>query len=196
MKNFNDLKHTTWCSMPWMHQFIDPQGRVKPCCRFSMKKKQEEENNLNKKTLSEIFYGGFMTNIRAQMLGNEKIEGCIRCYQEEASNKRSLRERYNDISHLLPEKLISNLNSPKIKWLELAISNDCNLACRMCDSRYSSKWFEDEKSFYGDTLSKNKKIKSDIDIINPFLKNIIHIILIGFEFLSFHDMKIVSNKRG
>lgn len=171
--------------MPWLHQFIDPQGRVKPCCRFSMQK--EENNNLNKKSLNEIFTGSFMNDIRHKMLHNKKINGCLRCYQEEVSHKKSLRERYNKMPDLYPEKLIADLKRPKIRWIELALSNDCNLACRMCDSRYSSKWFEDEKSFYGKTLSKTKKTKCDIKTIIPFLKNIVHIKFTGGEPLMIPD---------
>jgi MoaA/NifB/PqqE/SkfB family radical SAM enzyme len=49
---------------------------------------------------------------------------------------------------LHPNNLIHDLNDPTIRWMELAISNDCNLACRMCDSRYAWKWFDDEKELY------------------------------------------------
>ena len=29
-----EIPSKTFCSMAWDHQFIDPTGRVKPCCRF------------------------------------------------------------------------------------------------------------------------------------------------------------------
>ena len=38
----------TFCSMAWDHQFIDPTGRVKPCCRFA-EKFRPKDNNLNQK---------------------------------------------------------------------------------------------------------------------------------------------------
>ena len=149
---------------------------------------------MDKNSLFDIFHGEFMTDIRKKMLTNKKVEGCIRCYQEEESKKNSLREIYNSMPHLSPEILISDTNSPKIKWLELAISNDCNLVCRMCDSRYSSKWFKDEESFYGFTLSKNKKTKSDINVINPFLKDIVHIKFTGGEPLMTKDHFVLLDK--
>ena len=178
---------STWCSMAWMHQFIDPQGRVKPCCRFRMPKEVEKENNLNNKSLEEIFKGDFMNDIRANMLEGKRVPGCIRCYQEEDSGKKSLRERYNVMGGLDPKDLIKDMNDPTIRWMELAIGNDCNLACRMCDSRYAWKWFDDEKEMYGNTWSKDKHTKSDITSIDPFLDKIVHIKFTGGEPLIIPD---------
>ena len=70
--------------MAWDHQFIDPTGRVKPCCRFA-EKFRPDENNLNQKTLSEVFYGDWMNDVRDKMMQGEEVPGCIRCYQEEAA---------------------------------------------------------------------------------------------------------------
>jgi MoaA/NifB/PqqE/SkfB family radical SAM enzyme len=187
MPDYNHLDNTTWCSMAWVHQFIDPQGRVKPCCRFNMPKEIEQENNLNKQSLGDIFYGNFMNDVRQKMINNQEVPGCVRCYQEEASGKKSLRERYNHMSDLLPNTLIEDLNDPTIRWIELAISNDCNLACRMCDSRYAWKWFDDEKELYGITKSKDKFTKSDISSIDNFLDKIVHIKFTGGEPLIIPD---------
>ena len=175
------LHQTSWCSMPWTHQFVDPEGRVKPCCRFKMSERRERESSLKVKTLQEIFTDPFMSQIRSDMKSGKKIDGCLRCYQEEASGKKSLRQRYNRRNSLPPHELISDLNSPKIRWIELGLSNDCNLACRMCDSRYSLKWFDDEKEFYGKTFSKTKRAKWDIEAITPFLDDLVHIKFTGGE---------------
>lgn len=184
----------TWCSMAWMHQFIDPQGRVKPCCRFQMSEKIEEESNLNTKSLNEIFHSEFMNNMRQDMINGNRINGCIRCYQEEDSGKRSLRQRYNDMKDLDPTQLIEDINNPTIRWLELAISNDCNLACRMCDSRYAWKWFDDEQEMFGKTWSKNKHTKSDISTIDAFLDKIVHIKFTGGEPLLIPDHNVLLEK--
>ena len=194
MPDYSYLHKTTWCSLPWLHQFVNPQGQIKPCCRFLLSKEEENENNLNKKSLDEAFLSPFMNNIRSKMLNNEKVKGCIRCYEEETSHKKSLRELYNQMDDLSPNQLISDISNPKIRWLELAISNDCNLACRMCDSRYSTKWFNEEKDFYGKTFSKTKKTKFDINEISPFLKDIVHIKITGGEPLMTPDHFILIDK--
>jgi len=182
----------TFCSMAWDHQFIDPTGRVKPCCRFA-EKYRPNENNLNEKTLSDVFYGEWMNDIRNKMLRGEKIDGCIRCYQEEDSGKRSLRERYHDNKDLPIDKLV-DIDNPKLGWVELAISNDCNLACRMCDSRYSWKWFKEEQAIYGKTWNDIEKSKSDIANIYPFINDLVHIKFTGGEPLMTKDQWLLVDK--
>lgn len=169
----------TFCSMPWNHQFLDPSGRVKPCCRF-VDAKRPSSNNLSNKTLTEIFEGPFMQGVRDKMLHGEQVPGCERCYQEEAAGKKSLRERYNASSDLPIQELI-DLSSPKIRWLELAISNDCNLACRMCDSRYSWKWHQEEIKSFGQPRAQLEYNQIDIDQLNPFIHDLVHLKFTGGE---------------
>jgi len=182
----------TFCSMAWDHQFIDPTGRVKPCCRFA-EKFRPEENNLKEKTLSEVFYGDWMNDVRSKMLKGEQVPGCIRCYQEEAAGKRSLRERYHDNKDLPIDKLV-DIENPSIRWIELAISNDCNLACRMCDSRYSWKWFKEEQEIYGNTYNTVEKSKSDISNIYPFINDLVHVKFTGGEPLMTKDQWLLVDK--
>jgi len=128
------------------------------------------------------------------MLAGDKVNGCIRCYQEEDSGKLSLRQRYNKMEDLNPEVLIKDLNVPEVRWIELAISNDCNLACRMCDSRYSWKWFDDELEMYNTTWSKDKKTKSDISKIDSFINHIVHVKFTGGEPLIIPDHYKILDK--
>jgi organic radical activating enzyme len=175
MKNLSK----TFCSMAWIHQFIDPTGRVKPCCRFE-EKHRPKDHNLQTKRLEEVFYGPWMDEFRKKMLEGQRVDGCTRCYQEEDSGKKSLRLRYNQ-SKLLPIDELIDLENPKLKWIELAISNDCNLACRMCDSRYAWKWFKEEKEIYGKTFNSIEHSESDIKNIFPFLHDLIHFKFTGGE---------------
>lgn len=182
----------TFCSMAWDHQFIDPTGRVKPCCRFA-EKFRPAENNLNNKTLSEVFYGDWMNDIRQKMLSGDTVPGCIRCYQEEAAGKKSLRERYHENKDLPIDELV-DINHPTIRWIELAISNDCNLACRMCDSRYAWKWFKEEIAMHGSSLNTVEHSKSDISNIFPFIHDLVHIKFTGGEPLLTKDQWVLVDK--
>lgn len=187
-----NIPSKTFCSMAWNHQFIDPTGRVKPCCRFH-EADRPKENNLAIKTLSQVFYGDWMNSVRDRMLKGEEVPGCIRCYQEEAAGKRSLRERYHDNKDLPIDELV-DLENPSIRWVELAIGNDCNLACRMCDSRYAWKWFKEEKEIFGYTFNKLEHSKSDIANIDPFIKDLVHIKFTGGEPLLIPDQWKVLDK--
>ncbi len=172
-------QNKTFCSMAWMHQFLDPTGRVKPCCRFE-EKHRPSENHLEQQSLKDIFEGPWMTDVRSKMLRGETVAGCSRCYQEEAAGKKSLRQRYNQ-NKMLPIENLIDTQSPDIKWIELAISNMCNLACRMCDSRYSKVWFEEELESFGFTQNKEKSTKTDISQIFPFIQSLVHLKFTGGE---------------
>lgn len=178
--------------MAWNHQFIDPTGRVKPCCRFA-EQHRPVDNNLKKESLINIFHGDWMNSIRSSMLAGQQVPGCIRCYQEEDAGKKSLRERYNENADLPIDKLV-DLVDPTIRWIELAISNDCNLACRMCDSRYAWKWFKEEQAMHGKTQNTVEHSKSDIANIFPFINDLVHIKFTGGEPLITPDHWLLIDK--
>ncbi len=165
--------------MAWNHQFLDPTGRVKPCCRFE-ERHRPPGHSLESAELSDLFWGPWMNQIREQMLAGQRVDGCRRCYEEEDSGKKSLRQRYNT-SEMLPIDELVDVERPHIRWIELAISNSCNLACRMCDSRYSLKWFNEEKSLWGKTFNKRRVSQMDINTINPFLDELVHLKFTGGE---------------
>lgn len=164
------MSSKTYCSVLWNHQFIDGSGRIKPCCRF----KETENNNINTTTIENVFHSDTMNKRREDSLSGNAIDGCRRCYEEEENGKKSLRQRYNENDYLT----LTDLNNPKIEWLELAISNECNLACRMCDSRYSTKWFDEEFEFVGKATPLTK---INIAQIYPFVPTLKHLKITGGE---------------
>lgn len=172
------MNNNTLCSLFWNHQIIDGTGRVKPCCRFS-EKDRPKENNLNKKNIEEIFYGDFMNEMRRKSLAGEKIDGCNRCYEEQAGGKKSLRQRMN--TH--PSIGLSSIDTknPKITNIELAISNDCNLMCRMCDSRFSHRLFEEEIAYRGTSVNPVKRSAVDLDFVYKILPDLKFIKFTGGE---------------
>lgn len=172
------MNNNTLCSLFWNHQIIDGTGRVKPCCRFS-EKDRPKENNLNKKNIEEIFYGDFMNEMRRKSLAGEKIDGCNRCYEEQAGGKKSLRQRMN--TH--PSIGLSSIDTknPKITNIELAISNDCNLMCRMCDSRFSHRLFEEEIAYSGTSVNPVKRSAVDLDFVYKILPDLRFIKFTGGE---------------
>jgi MoaA/NifB/PqqE/SkfB family radical SAM enzyme len=180
VSRLNDLsQNPTFCSLAWDHQFLDPTGRVKPCCRFE-EHHRPPQNHLSHNSLKDVFYGEWMAGVRDKMLKGLPVDGCARCYQEQEAGKKSLRQRYNTNLDLPIDELV-DLEHPRLKWIELAISNDCNLACRMCDSRYSHRWYEEELKYTGKTKSPHRKTAIDIDQLTPFLPDLVHLKFTGGE---------------
>ena len=134
----------TFCTLGWNHQFLGPNGNVKPCCRFDgrivPKTNQIKDNSLN-----DVFTGHYQTDLRDTMLKGKRHPGCHKCWQEEDSGKQlSIRQNYNRKIGLL-ENLHYDLdiNNPKITWLELSFNNRCNIRCRMCGPYFSTNWYQD-----------------------------------------------------
>jgi hypothetical protein len=109
---------------------ISPEGHVKPCCYFKnlgphWKYWQLDSNIYNINSLDDIVDSYEWNNFVSP---NPHCEYCI---IEEASNIPSLRQYWN-------ETISSDTN--KLQHLELALDFTCNMMCRMCGPRQSSKW--------------------------------------------------------
>ena len=170
------MDNNTFCSSFWNHQMIDTTGKVKPCCRFIWNN-NITENTLQEKTIQEIFNSEFMNKLRKDSLEGNQIPGCQRCYQEQEAGKKSLRQRINDN----PATNHYDIDDPKINYLELAISNDCNLMCRMCSGRYSWKLYDEEVEYYNKILPYEKRTRSNIDCAYDLLPNLKYIKFTGGE---------------
>lgn len=163
---------------------VDGTGRVKPCCRF-LEDHRPKDHTLNNHSIQDIFESDFQNDLRKRILAGERLEGCTRCYEEEDNNKKSLRMRLNE--HPKVGAHTVDTEKYKLEYLELSLSNDCNLMCRMCDSRYSFKLFDEEKEYHGKTYSKTKHTKANLDSIYPHLKDMKYIKFTGGEPLIIPD---------
>ena len=178
------MNSKTFCPLLWNHQFIDGTGRVKPCCRFS-NSDSPEEMNLKDHSFDDIFYGEWMNTLREKALNGDPISGCVRCYEEERGGKRSLRERM--IARTDTGSKTVNINNPVVSNLEIAISNDCNLMCRMCDSRFSYKLYDEEVEFKGEELTHPKRTKVNLDFVYKKLSTLKYLKFTGGEPLTIKD---------
>ena len=165
----------TYCSALWNHQFVDPVGRIKPCCRFDGNE-FPLEHNIKDVSLQSAFYSNFQNTLREKASRGERIAGCVRCYQEEDAGKKSLRHRLN--SHKTNQ---NQYGPPVINFLELSLSNDCNLMCRMCDSRYSRKLYDEEVEYRGKARAPEKYMSISLDEIYELLPNITYLKFTGGE---------------
>lgn len=114
------------CSALSNHLCVSVDGNFRPCCRYD-----QETNNFSIKnyTFNEYKDTAFYKSIQDNM---EKgwDPGCIKCKAEEDLGKYlSMRQRLN-----------RDFSGNGIKFIEISISNKCNITCRMCGPKYSSKW--------------------------------------------------------
>ena len=131
----------TFCPLPFIHSHASVNGHWKPCCNSSWKYDTKDGYFVNKKiTHQKWFDGEVMEQLRSDMLSGVKNSMCNVCWKDEEHSGRSIRKRYVDkFSHLVNE----DIHNPQIKYLDLKLSNECNLACRMCDYTNSNLILKD-----------------------------------------------------
>jgi len=156
---------STHCSLLWTHAAINVDGAVMPCCRF---------NNLDYKLphisdgLSNALNGEVFADIRKRMLAGEKLDNCAKCWQQEEATGNSMRTFYNEKYPII---------TFKPKYIEIGFSTHCNLACRMCDETYSSKWWTINNP--GESVDIGYNI--DNDWIDVDLSEVVEVKIVGGE---------------
>jgi radical SAM protein with 4Fe4S-binding SPASM domain len=138
----------TFCILPWIHFYANPDGSVLPCCigdhRLPL-------GNIQQQSVAEVWNSDRYKQMRLKMLSGEQCSECKSCYQTENAGVNSFRQSvnrdYSEFINLANETNIDgSLDDIKLKYLDIRWSNICNFKCRSCSSTYSSSWAtEDNK---------------------------------------------------
>ncbi len=144
----------TFCILPWIHTFVDVNGKVKLCCIATEWLNEQNPNtdlNLQNQSLHEIWNSPQIKDSRRKMIAGEKVEACSRCDRAKKLGQTSTRE-----IHIL--KWLSGDGRESKKWLkrvqdsiekdfivtdlpvyyDIRPGNTCTLKCRMCHADYSN----------------------------------------------------------
>ena len=157
----NSLSKDTFCLAPYHYFDFDQSGEMHTC--FKGKKSMgnwKEENVLSQFNSDEY------KNLRTAQRQGDKTRtapNCEDCYKHEAHKVWSLRkqiliEKYNELGHDGFVDLIKEIKStstdkvdtPVYDYVEMRLSNYCNLRCLHCDQRSSTQWMRfltDEEVF-------------------------------------------------
>ena len=119
-----------YCKALYNHMFMNVDGDFAPCCVY----KQSKKENINYKDISwNDYYNSDHINTIRKNMENGWDPGCIRCQQLEEQSLNSYRQA---IEHYCKS------DEPGLEFIDISLSNKCNLRCRMCSSKHSSKWAE------------------------------------------------------
>ena len=140
----------TYCVLPWIHKYVNPQGLVLPCCRA-------DENyplgNINNSKLHNIS----TKTIRQQMLDGQRPDACSSCYTKEDAGLTSPRQNANkDFEHYRSQQNFVQ------RSLDIRLSNKCNLMCRMCSGKFSNRISQEEEKLYGFSKYKDETLSNDV----------------------------------
>jgi sulfatase maturation enzyme AslB (radical SAM superfamily) len=131
-----------FCPLPYMHQFVCTDG-TSVCCRIA------KRHNLN---IVEFEKSDYVDQIRKQLdVGVVPLE-CFICKNDEDKGYYTIRKQaLNDFGQS---------KGPPFQYFDLRYDNLCNLACRMCNSSYSSLWAKE--------IDSNPKL---LKFHSPFKRN-------------------------
>lgn len=181
----------TFCIYPWIHLNANPDGQAYPCC---MTDHAHAVGNCKVNTLEEIWNNDAMKQVRLDMLADQPIAGCSRCYEQEKSGFFSGRLSANKhhghhISRVLETQADGSFDRFEMIYWDIRYSNLCNLRCRSCGHIYSSQWYQDQAKIAGTEWAKNNTVlniagrsKTDMwEQLRPHLEHVEQIYFAGGE---------------
>lgn len=142
-----------YCKMPWSALTITARGQIKPCCQL----KQNFGSLHDGVTIDQAIHSPEWTQLREMHLKGEIPQGCSSCEKREKLLGKSRRtwfeerfEKHIKKSDFTPEP------TGEFIQVDLNLSNNCNLRCRMCGSWGSARWINEERA-----LSKHRHLKRE-----------------------------------
>jgi len=149
---------SSFCILPWVHQYIGPRGDVKPCCIYNP---MDELGSLKETTLETIFNSDKSKQLRLDMLNDVEIPNCKECNLREGIVRGTYRQQSNKIylsnTHPSYQSIIDQLNSttvdgavPKhqLHYLDCRWNNLCNFKCMTCNPTFSSSFISEYEDIY------------------------------------------------
>lgn len=133
-----------FCSVPFIHAFIDTKGENRICCTA---KWTPGQYNL------QDWQGEDYQKIREAVSSDDKewLPECHECKRrEEAGQGDSYRKIYNRLHNIMGKPSLNNETGNPFEAplsYDLRMNNLCNLACRMCGPMASSQLFKESVKY-------------------------------------------------
>ena len=164
-----------FCTAPWTHTYVSPQGERRLCCASREQatfQKQYIDSGTDTDTgfapvsLTDHWNSEYMKDIRKKILAGEKIDQCQVC-NDQILNLHTYKQYFTKT--LFPHKITEILESTddtgytsmKPISYDYRISNLCNFKCRMCGEQLSSAWETEKLAHKTINFSKNKWMHPD-----------------------------------
>jgi hypothetical protein len=140
-----------FCIYPWIHMHAWPTGEAYPCCHATH---TPVYGNTRKETLSDVWNGTRMRQLRQDMLSDTPNETCRKCHEQEDSGFFSGRQSANKhhghhIDRVHRTEPDGTFNEFEMTYWDIRFSNLCNLKCRSCGHIFSSQWYQDQAKLAG-----------------------------------------------
>ena len=172
------LTKKSFCTLPWVGVYIQPDGDVRNCAITN-----ETLGNINTQSLEDILHNSINQTIKKDMLADVFHTRCNHCHVLEKNQKFSINAVSNRIWYLKTLKLddLDFFDDPahyKLTMVDLRWKNTCNFACVYCGPDLSSAWANELKM---PQHINDKALQQSLDYIYSNLDTVNHIYLAGGE---------------
>jgi len=123
------------CPFPFRGVMVKTDGQLVTCCYG------ESIQGLNRSThtIEQAFNSPEFQQIRFNLINGVKDNHCKKCWELEEQGVESLRQQ-----ELRTEEFDADVYvNPRLEYLFLSLSNQCNLKCRTCSPSDSSFWIKE-----------------------------------------------------
>jgi hypothetical protein len=175
----------TFCILPFIHFYTQPDGEVKPCC---IANGFDNIQTLRSQSIEEIFNSTEYKKLRKDMLAGVRNKVCDICYKKEDVGESSPREFFNSSGVWSMPEIDKDYSVPiDFQHIDIRFSNLCNFKCRMCNHTFSSHWYEDAKKIGGGSYlaKEDRKVinasETIVEDIIPYIKNLKSVYFAGGE---------------
>lgn len=140
MKLDNDelRKSPSFCILPFIHIYGSAGGNMVPCCEA-----QETPLNNPNESAEQSWNNENYRELRRALANGERPERCSVCWHNEDSGIVSNRQQWEHDNWELFGDNVSVTSDYSVEnppqWIELKVSNFCNLKCIMCSTHSSYK---------------------------------------------------------
>ena len=154
--------------MPFETMAIDTAGNVMPCCAFDTSHALFNYNEIPV-TIDEYFNSSELKKIKDEFLAETIPDGCVSCIDKEKYGMMSKRQKWSMNRRNNNTQWIENRQSPI--FIEVAVSNKCNVACTTCDSFFSSGWNRYDRLMSGHPLfvKRRKLVNTSFKVNDKFM---------------------------
>ena len=113
----------TSCSEPYKQIHFDSRGNMGPCCQYVGERPETD-------SFDEYLNSDWLADLKTSLDSGERISGCDFCWRQEDSGAKSMRQKRNDYYENKPDR--------GVEHIMITYGNQCNTACRICNTSRSS----------------------------------------------------------
>ena len=152
------------CLAPWHSLQVRFNGDIAPDCVYV-----GNYGNILETPLPEILKSDAVSQLKTSIQQDVLPVQCVQCTRKEGTIGHSRRKFFNNVLTPLVHNSKCNYHqsSYDIRFLEINMSNVCNLKCRMCSGVNSTAWIKDDIA-----LSKHSCLSRPVEHNNFGYQNI------------------------